>query len=788
MTTTRNRIGVLGWVFGGAFCVVVVHLWFVMVAEHEVWARRSHENRWSFKSVPSQRGDILDRRGRVLARDEPTTQLAVHYVRFRLRHPVGAAVHGATAWARQQPARDGTTYDYFDGALGPEAAARDLLAMPVRLLQPGVLPKNVASELATAVTTVLAGCSGRSRSKVFAALRAAAHGNSGVCVGEVLGTPLPELLDAFAARWRGLQQLDARLLAERQQRTGAVANDDDEPGLVQTLELLRRASLAGTRVTWVDNGKPEEGSLLESVRRVFADRVPFDIAADLRVAGERFVGIDVLPSVTRRVEVPEQSTLRVLLGSVLPIDHTLPGIATAKEKDERRSAIDTIVARELPDGWLDDLEPTDDETADDARELLRAEAKERFTRELLVRERRGTTGIERAFDAELMGTLGMRLVEQDAQRREQQLWSHLRVEPGEDVQITIDFDLQRAAEAVATSAWQRHLHGDERDRAKVEAAIAVIDAHSGDVLAYAGAPIVSPAARDVPGVVWIGNGALGSVVKPFVLVEQLQCEAVGRPHRPIASLDACHGSMLYNHRTLRCDGSHGLRGCDPIEALAQSCNVFFYQCGIGLQDDGIARALQRFGLTKAERGDAFAACWQPSVSGIPVAEPTRATWGVELPQRAIGYGVQASPLHVARAYAALATGWLPTLGLRPAPRARVPLDDVVGELVTVRKGLRACVETGTARHLALLDELGVCGKTGTAEVREISGENNAWFAGWLPDRGEGNVQLCCCAVVYWVQDKTHGAEAAGSMVADLLTAVRDDPELAARYLLPGGGR
>jgi cell division protein FtsI/penicillin-binding protein 2 len=161
-----------------------------------------------------------------------------------------------------------------------------------------------------------------------------------------------------------------------------------------------------------------------------------------------------------------------------------------------------------------------------------------------------------------------------------------------------------------------------------------------------------------------------------------------------------------------------------------------------------------------------------------------------LPRRAIGYGVQASPLHVARAYAALATGWLPTLGLRVGARPRVPLDDVTGEIVTTRKGLRACIEHGTAskRGLEVLDELGVCGKTGTAEVGIRDGENNAWFAGYLPDRGEPQVQLCCCAVVYWVRDQVHGAEAAGSLVADFLRAVRDDPELAARYLAPGGGR
>ena len=70
MTTTRARIGVIGACMAAGFFAVVLHLWFVMVHQHEDWARRSTENRWSFRSVPAQRGALLDRHGRVLAYDE----------------------------------------------------------------------------------------------------------------------------------------------------------------------------------------------------------------------------------------------------------------------------------------------------------------------------------------------------------------------------------------------------------------------------------------------------------------------------------------------------------------------------------------------------------------------------------------------------------------------------------------------------------------------------------------------------------------------------------------------
>ena len=92
MSSSQSRIGVLGIVFLLAALVVVGHLFFVMVSNHEIWAARSHQNRWAFRSVPSLRGAIHDRHGRVLAHDEPTMEVTLFYKRFRMRHPVGAAI------------------------------------------------------------------------------------------------------------------------------------------------------------------------------------------------------------------------------------------------------------------------------------------------------------------------------------------------------------------------------------------------------------------------------------------------------------------------------------------------------------------------------------------------------------------------------------------------------------------------------------------------------------------------------------------------------------------------
>lgn len=770
MTSTRVRIGLIGATLAVGLVIVVFHLWWTMIVEHEVWAVRSDENRWSFRSVPGRRGALLDRYGRELVRDEPTMELAIHYLRFRLRHPVGAAVHGASTWAMVRGDRDEVQHRYDYDALGPETAAFDLLAMPVAVLRRGQLPKHVASELASAATTVLVAGSSLPRRRVFAAIRRAANAGEPIAVGDVLvsqGVRRATLLAEFTERLHALRWLDSAL----------AVSAPDGPGLFATLELLRDASRTGARVQWQQDGQLRFGSLVEEVARVFAENVGFDLAAELRVRHDRFTGIDATPTLRRQRLAAAGSSLEALLGRVSRLDRSLPS----------ESWLADLVDRELPDEWLADLVPPDGALPPD-RDAFAEQLRSRYARELLRYERRGVTGIEAAFDDELMGRLGLRFFEHDGRRRELQLWSHLRVEAGMDVAITIDLDLQQAAEAAVRAAVQRHLHGDERDHDRVEAAVVAIDAATGDVLACAGAPLApGAAASQVPGLVWRHNGAIGSVVKPFVLVEQLHCESMGRPHVALAALAACGRTFLHSGQMMTCGQAHGDAGRDPVTALAVSCNLFFYQCAIGLGDEGIARSLRRFGLAPPSGPqDPFATCWQARVRGLPAARPRCYAERTPLPKRAIGYGVEASPADVARAYAGLATGWLPALGLSPEPRPRVPLDDVVGEMDLAREGLRACVQRGTARRLRLLDELGMHGKTGTAEVG-ARGENNAWFAGWLPP-GDSGLQLCLCAVVYWVEDGVHGGDAAGELIVDLLSAVRADPALHARYLAGGGGR
>jgi len=787
--SSGTRIGVLAAVFGAALFVVLAHLWFLMVRDQEVWARRSYENRWAFRSVPSLRGRLLDRGGAVLAYDEPTTRVSVHYLRFRLRHCVGAAVHGATVCKRLEAGFEQVRYGYEEADYGPRQAARDLFSMPVRAIEPGVLPKDITSQLATYATTVLSQVGEVTRRQAYRAMREAAQSGRRLGIGDVLEVPRRELLVRYDARLRELRALSRKLYEEQL----AFADGRGLPmegiqTLMQKLDSLCVSSLEKEQVTWEDDqGREQKGSFVEELRTPLADEVSFDIAAVLRVEGRRYAGITVEPSV-RRVSTLERGTaFGALVGRVNWLDRTVAERSRMRALltgEVPRTWVQDYMDERMPKQWAQELVP-EGLVADEARLMMIEEARRRYERELMTRERRGVTGFEAWFNDELMGQLGMRFVEHDGNRREHALWSHLRVESGEDVRITIDAQLQAIAEAVvhATQRDYRSRHVNPDKARRVEAAMAILDANTGDVLAFAGAPIDTDNARHVPGVMWVGNGSIGSVAKPFILIEHLESMRFGRRHVAANEVKMCDGSFVFEGHRLHCDGAHWGEGQSPRRALAKSCNCFFYQVGVGIGGPGVHRALHRFGLIEPEEGQPspYRLCWQDRLPGISVSK-SRLDDDRLLPSQAIGYGVQVSPLYVARAYAGLATGALPTLGMRFGEvRDRVRLDISAETMELVRGGLGDVLRYGTGSKLGVLQEFGARGKTGTAE-RSDDGDNNAWFAGYMPRPSPAGHQLAFCGVVYYVPDKTHGAGAAGHMLEQFFDEVRRYPHLADRYL------
>ncbi|GAB4140954.1 MAG: hypothetical protein Fur0037_07630 [Planctomycetota bacterium] len=771
--TTERRISVLAGAFVSAFAVLLLQLAWLMLGQNDIWTLRSYLNRWTFRDVPAHRGAILSRSGDRLAYDSPSFELSVDYQSFRRYHPMGAAVHGATMLADYTPSLAGVRYTYSEGPRGPMAAAAALLDLPIAWLSSDGLSSEARKDRRDVrfyCVSLLSACSRRSRSQVYRELRQAEENRPQASVGDALpALSRSDLLRRYERIVAVLAEIDRRLRA-----------GEGHGALIDRLDQIRQEWFASR-----DQKEHPDPSRL----RPLADRLPFELVAGLRSADSDHPGLWMLPAVVReRGDLAERHPLVAsLLGGVKVIDRLVPVSAEDDAKARRRKLVEAVRARGdeiLDDEGLSRIVP-DDLAPENVKLELRRRARRYIEAVVRRGDRRGSSGVERAMDFVLAGDPGIRLVERDKRAREQRLYSRLDVRPGADVTLSIDFDLQDLADRVV-----RDTHDLWAPRARVPewfgTGLVVLDATTGEILAISGLPADTPELRSRPlGLNWRRFGALGSIVKPFLLIEQFEAARLGGTHRPLEEFRDCTGPNygIVAGQRLGCLHADGEAGRIPELALMKSCNAFFFQVAEGIGHEGIDRALARFGLLPGPGlpEGTYAPCPFGMSSGM--VSPPEANRAVLRQKRAIGYGISASPLLVARAYAALATGVLRTPSLvRGLDLPSVPLGVPIEELERVREGLRLCVEDprGTAHDQASLRTFSVRGKTGTAEVSR-QGDNNAWFAGYLPYSSPGGEQLAFAGVVYHVPHRSYGGDVAGALVAALLDGIAADPRLQGRY-------
>lgn len=129
-----------------------------------------------------------------------------------------------------------------------------------------------------------------------------------------------------------------------------------------------------------------------------------------------------------------------------------------------------------------------------------------------------------------------------------------------------------------------------------------------------------------------------------------------------------------------------------------------------------------------------------------------------------GYGISVTPLQLARAYAALASGQLPTITLR---RRDVPSEGMQVFAPTVAQSLRQMLELAVGEHgtggAARVADYRVAGKTGTVRKLTANGysesEYISWFAGFAP------VHEPRLAMVIAIDTPTRGAYFGGEVAA-----------------------
>lgn len=206
----------------------------------------------------------------------------------------------------------------------------------------------------------------------------------------------------------------------------------------------------------------------------------------------------------------------------------------------------------------------------------------------------GKSGVERALDGALRGSAGTQKVEVNAFGRVIREVERDEGDPGADVTLTIDAELQR---------YVTERLGEE------SAAVVVMDIFTGEVLALVSVPVFDPNLFNTGLSVAQWNALVnsprapltnktvagqyppGSTFKMVVALAALESGAIDPDHTAY-----CPGHMDLGDRRFHCwkRAGHGRIGL--IDALAQSCDVFFYDVARRVGVDAIAEMSQRFGL------------------------------------------------------------------------------------------------------------------------------------------------------------------------------------------------
>ena len=390
----------------------------------------------------------------------------------------------------------------------------------------------------------------------------------------------------------------------------------------------------------------------------------------------------------------------------------------------------------------------------------------------------GRSGVEETYDQILRGTDGSHDVLVDSHGREVGVMGNEPAVPGKDLKLTIDLDLQRAAE---------NAMGDRNG------AMIAMDPHTGEVLAMVSRPVFDPNRFAVK----IGRDDWNKLVTDPdhpLLNKAIQAQlAPGSTFKVIMSVAGleeniaqtlkvnCQGGASFYGHFFACDAHHG--NVDIHNAIPLSCDTYYYTLAQRLGIEKIADWAHRLGIGKKTGIDL-----PNEVSGIMPSEEWKMRnyhekwYAGETISVGIGQGAVAlTPIQLARAIGGITSGGdlqrphvvfpdeLPAqyqqamLETFPGSgAAQVHLDPVAWQTIT--DGMAATTTTGGTAYASHLEGIDFAGKTGTAQVlnhsfgaksvsKDKNGRANAWFVGVAPRRNPDIV-----VVVLW----EHGGWGAGS--------------------------
>ncbi len=717
----------------GASCLLAIRLFTLTVVQGSALAQAAEERLDVEKLLPTWRGKLLDRKGRVLAEDAPSYDVAVSY----------SLAKGT--WALERA----------------EAQARVGAGSGWRKLKQAQRDEKIAQALPewqqqqASLVEILATRSGLSKEE------------------------FDKNLNAIATRIDEQAAAVFRRIIENRRSRG------------QTLDV-----------------KPEPIREMHEMHVVFRD-VANEIAFEMRKLSDAYPkAIEIVDAVQRQapwkcaeVEVPRANLPR-------PIRTSIPLVL------KMDGALDQIVGSVRDEAWKEDLErrPFERTLEDGTTEVdlggYRAS-----------RDTVGSRGMEKKFEDDLRGIRGESVRRLDSSQEDR-----TEPTPGKDVTLSIDAQLQMRVQAALdprtglTSVQSWHTHSDALSIGDaLPAAAVIIDVATGEVLAAASTPLPQDQTRggrtSMASETASINRAIeaayppGSLVKPLVYIAAVT-EGVLREDEKIE----CNGHFfkdrtdaarcwIYRERykfTTHTKLTGGPLGVE--DALARSCNIYFYTLANRLGAERLCEWYGRFGL--GTLGGTI-----PSAKAAALVDSRHDQFSAV--SLGIGQGpMTVTPLEMANAYAMMARGGsvrspsflaggnqtsaMHTFSPTAVSRSLDGLHRVVSE--SYGTGNHMDYEDGSNDSIIDTPGVRVWAKTGTAEApplkvdrdrdgvieRTVTDADHAWCAALVANEGD---KIPRYAIAVIVEHGGGGGRTAGPVMGAVIRALVSEG-----YLIGDGTR
>jgi penicillin-binding protein 2 len=403
----------------------------------------------------------------------------------------------------------------------------------------------------------------------------------------------------------------------------------------------------------------------------------------------------------------------------------------------------------------------------------------------------GKFGLERVDENFLRGNAGGQEIEVDSVGRRLRVLKEIPDQPGQSIVMTIDLNLQQAAEDAMAGK---------------NGAFVALDPNNGDVLAMVSHPAFDPDifGGGVKASAWrelmtdpshpLTNRVIQGIYPPgstFKIVDSIAGLQEGTLNTETAY--NCPGGLWFGGREYHCWRKQGHGTIELHDAIVRSCDVYFYDVGQKLGVDRIAKWANKMGLgiksgidldhenpgtipSSAWKQKRFHERWYPA----------------ETLSVAIGQGyVATTPLQMAEVAAIVANGgtrYRPQFvkavealdgtiakSYPPTVETRIAIDPAA--LETVKDAMADVVNgAGGTAHKAHLDNVIVCGKTGTAQVVGSKGpagedetedktpeqfKDHAWFIAFAP-KDHPKIAAACI-----IEHGGHGGSASAPVIHDV---------------------